>query len=90
VDESSCFYKLDERSVEHKAGHARGVPRGWLADVIDELGTRKEIEYAFEILKNGGSAARQVATFQQSNDLKAVVDQLIRETEEGVVEGKMA
>jgi hypothetical protein len=26
-----------------------------------------------------------VATFQQTNDLKAVVDQLIRETEEGVV-----
>lgn len=59
---------------------------GWfLADVIDELGTRKEIEYAFEILKNGGSAARQVATFERTGDLKAVVDQLIAETEEGVV-----
>jgi carboxylate-amine ligase len=59
---------------------------GWfLDDVIDELGTRKEIEYAFEILRNGGSAARQVATFNRTNDLKAVVDQLIAETEEGVV-----
>jgi carboxylate-amine ligase len=57
----------------------------FLDDVIDELGTRKEIEYAFEILRNGGSAARQVATFNRTNDLKAVVDQLIAETEEGVV-----
>jgi carboxylate-amine ligase len=57
----------------------------FLDDVIDELGTRKEIEYAFEILKNGGSAARQVATHQRTGDLKAVVDQLIAETEEGVV-----
>jgi carboxylate-amine ligase len=57
----------------------------FLADVIDELGTKKETHYAFEIMKNGGSAARQVATFQRTNDLKDVVDQLIRETEEGVV-----
>jgi carboxylate-amine ligase len=58
---------------------------GWfLADVLDELGTRKEVEYAFEILKNGGSAARQVATYERTGDLKAVVDQLIAETEEGV------
>jgi carboxylate-amine ligase len=57
----------------------------FLADVIDELGTRQQIEYAFTILENGGSAARQVATFNKTNDLKAVVDQLIAETEEGVV-----
>jgi carboxylate-amine ligase len=58
----------------------------FLADVIDELGTRKEIEYAFEILRNGNSASRQISTFNQTGDLNAVVDQLIRETEEGVVE----
>ena len=56
----------------------------FLDDVLDELGTRKQVEYAFEILRNGNSASRQVATFQQTGDLKAVVDQLIRETEEGV------
>src|SRR5262249_10166841 len=58
---------------------------GVLKDVIDELGTRKEVEYAFKIMKNGGSAARQVATYERTGDLKAVVDQLIAETEEGVV-----
>jgi carboxylate-amine ligase len=60
--------------------------RWFLDDVLDELGTRKEVEYAFQILKNGNSASRQIATYQQTGDLKAVVDRLIHETEEGVVE----
>jgi carboxylate-amine ligase len=57
----------------------------FIADVIDELGSRQEIEYAFRILDEGSSADRQVATFERTGDLKAVVDQLIRETAEGVV-----
>jgi carboxylate-amine ligase len=58
----------------------------FLADVLDELGTRKEVEYAFRILETGSSADRQLATFARTGDLKDVVDQLIRETAEGVVE----
>jgi carboxylate-amine ligase len=57
----------------------------FLDDVVDELGTRKEVEYAFQILEGGSSAERQIATFNRTGDLKAVVDQLIAETEEGVV-----
>jgi carboxylate-amine ligase len=57
----------------------------FLADVLDELGSRKEVEYAFTILEGGTSADRQVATFQRTGNLKDVVDQLIRETSEGVV-----
>ena len=52
--------------------------------MVDELGTRKEVEYAYRILAEGTSADRQLRTFQQTGDLKAVVDQLIVETEEGV------
>jgi carboxylate-amine ligase len=59
--------------------------RWFLDDVLDELGTRKEVEYAFEILKQGNSAARQIATFKRTGNLRAVVDQLIAETEEGVL-----
>ncbi len=58
----------------------------FLDDVLDELGTRKEVEYAFKILENGSSAQRQLATYAQTGDLRAVVDQLIRETAEGVCE----
>jgi carboxylate-amine ligase len=51
---------------------------------VDELGSRKEVEYAFQILEHGTSADRQLATFRETGDLKAVVDQLVRETAEGV------
>ncbi len=57
----------------------------FLGDVIDELGSRQEIEYAYRILQEGSSADRQLATYKQTNDLHAVVDQLIKETSEGVV-----
>lgn len=62
----------------------------FIDDVVDELGSRAEVEYAFRILKEGTSADRQLATFQRTGDLKAVVDQLIAETEEGVVAPKGA
>jgi len=58
----------------------------FLRDAVDELGSRKDVEYAFQILDGGTSADRQVATFQRTNDMKAVVDQLIAETEEGVMD----
>jgi carboxylate-amine ligase len=57
----------------------------FIGDVIDELGSRQEIEYAYRILQEGSSADRQLATFQRTGDLKAVVDQLIEETSEGVI-----
>lgn len=56
----------------------------FLGDAADELGTRKEIEYAYRILDEGSSADRQLATFARTNSLEAVVDQIIAETAEGV------
>jgi carboxylate-amine ligase len=58
----------------------------FLADVVDELGSRQEVEYAFKILENGSSADRQVRVYEQSGqDLKAVVNHLVAETRDGVV-----
>jgi carboxylate-amine ligase len=57
----------------------------FIGDVIDELGSRKEIEYAYRIMDEGTSADRQLATFRRTGSLQAVVDQLIVETEEGVL-----
>ncbi len=56
----------------------------FLADIVDEIGSRQQIEYAFKILEEGTSADRQLATFEETGDLRAVVDQLVRETAEGV------
>jgi carboxylate-amine ligase len=57
----------------------------FLDDVVDELGSRKEVEYALRILDEGTSADRQIATWRRTGNLHDVVDQLIRETAEGVV-----
>ena len=56
----------------------------FLDDVMDELGSREQIEYAFTILKEGSSADRQLTVFEKTGDLKAVVDHLIAETAGGL------
>ncbi|MBA2668791.1 MAG: carboxylate-amine ligase [Gemmatimonadetes bacterium] len=58
----------------------------FIDDVLDELGSRAEVEYAFRILDEGTSADRQLEVYRQTGDLKAVVDHLIRETSEGVLD----
>jgi carboxylate-amine ligase len=57
----------------------------FIGDVLDELGSRHDVGYAYKILDEGSSADRQLATFKRTGSLNDVVDQLIRETEEGVV-----
>jgi carboxylate-amine ligase len=58
-------------------------------DVVDDLGSRHAVEYIHRILENGTSADRQLATFERTGDLKAVVDQLADETLEGVPVGEL-
>lgn len=53
-------------------------------DVLDELGSRHEVAYIKEILKNGTGADRQLAVFDETNDLKSVVDYIIQETKFGI------
>jgi len=55
----------------------------FIDDVVDELGTRAEVEYVGQILEHGSSADRQLAVWRRTGDLKAVVDHLIAETMEG-------
>jgi len=57
----------------------------FIDDVVDELGSRKEVEYAWEIMKNGTGADRQLKVFEETGDLRAVVDYMISETEYGIV-----
>lgn len=58
----------------------------FIDDVVDELGSRREVEYALHILRDGSSADRQLRTYDETGDLRAVVDQVIAETAEGIVE----
>ena len=55
-------------------------------DVVDDLGSRSEVEYVHTILEGGTSADRQLATYRETGDFKAVVDRLVAETREGCAE----
>jgi carboxylate-amine ligase len=86
-------YGLDGRLIdlgkdqELAAGAlVRELLEWFVDDVLDELGSRAEVEYAFRILEQGTSADRQLARYRETGDLKSVVDSLIAETAEGVID----
>jgi carboxylate-amine ligase len=58
----------------------------FIDDVVDELGSREEIEYVHKILEMGSGADRQLEVFEKTGDLKKVVDYIIEETEAGVAQ----
>ena len=53
-------------------------------DVVDDLGSRNELKYINTMIENGTGADRQLAVFKETNDLKAVVDYMISETNAGI------
>jgi carboxylate-amine ligase len=59
-------------------------------DVLDELGSRKYVEYVHTILREGTSADRQLQVFRETNDLRAVVRHVIAETRPAAVRSTMA
>jgi glutamate---cysteine ligase / carboxylate-amine ligase len=58
----------------------------FVADAVDELGSRDEIEYIRQILREGTGADRQLRVYESTGDLNAVVDYMIEETEAGCVD----
>ena len=57
---------------------------GMIDDVVDELAVRDEVGYVETILAEGTSADRQLAVYQRTGDLKAVVDHVVSETRMGI------
>ena len=55
-------------------------------DVVDELGSRAELQYVHRILETGTSADRQLKCYRETGSLASVVDQLIQETTDGIYE----
>jgi len=56
--------------------------------VVDELGSRAAIESIRTILETGTGADRQLRVFEETNDLKAVVDYMAEETKAGLFEAE--
>jgi carboxylate-amine ligase len=53
-------------------------------DVVDELDSREELNYIHTMLERGSGADRQLQVYQETGDLKKVVDYIIEETETGL------
>jgi carboxylate-amine ligase len=53
-------------------------------DVVDELGSRQEIDYIHHILQTGTGADRQIAVHEATGDIKSVVDFIVQETHHGL------
>ena len=52
----------------------------FIDDVVDDLGSRKYINHISNILNDGTSADKQINIYNDTNDIRAVVDHLIHET----------
>ena len=61
-----------------------------IEDVVEELGSRDEINYIHQMMKMGTGADRQLKVFEQTGDLKKVVDYMVAETRVGVFESTTA
>jgi carboxylate-amine ligase len=83
-------YGLDGKMIDFGKGkeapvrdHIRELLQ-FVDDVIDDLGSRKEIEHIYTILERGTSADEQLCVWREKGDIKAVVDRLIERTVENV------
>ena len=51
---------------------------------VNELGSKKEMAHIERIMREGTGADRQLAAYGRTQDMKAVVDQIVDETYEGL------
>jgi carboxylate-amine ligase len=49
---------------------------------VEELGSQREMAHIERIMREGTGADRQLAVYEQTNDIRAVVDQIVHETYE--------
>ena len=69
--------EMDERDLLHEMLE-------FIATEVDELGNGREIAHIEKIMREGTGADRQLAVWQRTQDMKAVVDQIVAETYEGL------
>jgi carboxylate-amine ligase len=68
VDERSLLYELLE----------------FVSTEVKELGSEREMAHIERIVREGAGADRQLAVWEQTQDMKAVVDHIVAETYEGL------
>ncbi|MGA7275408.1 MAG: hypothetical protein WBX14_11240, partial [Candidatus Udaeobacter sp.] len=56
----------------------------FVASEVNEFGTQREMTHIERIMREGTGADRQLATYERTRDIKAVVDHIVAETYEGL------
>src|ERR1022692_2959439 len=69
--------EVDTRSLIHEILE-------FISPEVDELGSQREMAHIERILREGTGADRQLAVWERTQDMKAVVDQIVAETYEGL------
>ena len=69
--------EVDERALLHEMLE-------FIATEVDELGSHAELAHIERIMREGTGADRQLAVWERTRDMKAVVDNIVAETHEGL------
>src|ERR1039457_6029242 len=69
--------EVDERALLHEMLE-------FIATEVDELGSHAELAHIAKIMREGTGADRQLAVWERTHDMKAVVDHIVAETYEGL------
>ena len=69
--------EVDERDLLHEMLE-------FIAPEATELGTETELAHLEKIMREGTGADRQLAVWEETHDLKAVVDHIVQETYQGL------
>jgi carboxylate-amine ligase len=56
----------------------------FVSEEVEELGNEREIEHIERIMREGTGADRQLMVWERTQDMKAVVDQIVAETNAGL------
>src|SRR5437667_4388471 len=69
--------EVDERELQK-------VMHEYVSTEVEELGNGPEIEHIERIMREGTGADRQLMVWERTQDVRAVVDQIVAETNEGL------
>jgi len=83
-------YGIDGKLIDF--GRQREMPArelilellAFVDDVVDDLGSRKDLEYIYTILENGSGADRQLRVFKETNSMEEVARYIHEETMTGL------
>jgi carboxylate-amine ligase len=56
----------------------------FIDDVVDELGCRTEVNYVYQMLEQGSGADRQLKVYEDTKDLKKVMEYVVSQTRKGL------